>query len=427
MKDGLRGRQAEQMGASLPIMRTSSPDDAGIWSPAPGPLTGLRIVESTAFIAAPLATMSLGQLGAEIIRLDAPTGGLDYRRWPLAESGASLYWTCLNRGKRSVTLDLRNRQDRERAADLICAPGEGNGIFVTNLPLKDVLTFDALRERREDVIVVTLDGSPDGTTAIDYTVNAASGVAMMTGPGGVSGPINNAMPFWDVICGKTLALGLLAAERERRMTGRGQLIALSLSDVAMASVANVGILAEAELTGHSRARDGNWIYGTFGSDFPTADERRIMLVAVTDKQWNALVDAMGLAQPMADLARAFEADLSREEERYRIRAAIAALIASWTERRTLEQIRQTFTGTPVCWSPFNDVTQLLEQDWRASEKNDLFTRIPHPGVGPILTPDTPLRFSGHVRNGARSAPVLGADTASVLGDPAAARQPGAKA
>ena len=254
-----------------------------------GPLGGLRIVESTAFIAAPLSTMSLAQLGAEVIRLDAPEGGLDYRRYPHAPAGASLYWSFLNRGKRSVTLDLRRQEDRERAAALICAPGEGNGIFVTNLPLKGELTFEALAARRPDVIVLSLDGSPDGATAIDYTVNAACGVAMMTGPQGVAGPVNNAMPFWDVICGKTIALGLLAAERERRLTGRGQHVKLSLSDVAMAAMANVGILAEAELTGASRPRDGNWIYGTFGTDFPTSDGRAHSARRGDGKQWQALI------------------------------------------------------------------------------------------------------------------------------------------
>jgi len=79
---------------------------------AGGPLGGLRIVESTAFIAAPLATMSLAALGAEVIRLDPPEGGLDHGRWPLSERGASLYWTMLNRGKRSVTLDLRHEAGR---------------------------------------------------------------------------------------------------------------------------------------------------------------------------------------------------------------------------------------------------------------------------------------------------------------------------
>jgi len=384
-----------------------------------GPLGGLRIVESTAFIAAPLSTMSLAQLGAEVIRLDAPEGGLDYRRYPHAPAGASLYWSFLNRGKRSVTLDLRRQEDRERAAALICAPGEGNGIFVTNLPLKGELTFEALSARRPDVIVLSLDGSPDGATAIDYTVNAACGVAMMTGPQGVAGPVNNAMPFWDVICGKTIALGLLAAERERRLTGRGQHVKLSLSDVAMAAMANVGILAEAELTGASRPRDGNWIYGTFGTDFPTSDGARIMLVAVTGKQWQALIAVMGLEARMQALATAFAADLTREEERYRIRHAIAALMGEWVAARNLDEIEAAFTGTAVCWSPFRDVAQMLAQDWRASTRNPLFARIDHPGIGPVLTPASPLRFSNHdgegARGGAHPAPVLGADTAGVLG------------
>src|SRR6056297_2988057 len=88
-----------------------------------GPLAGLRIVESTAFVAAPLATMSLVQLGAEVIRLDPPEGGLDQRRRPLAPSGTSLYWSMLNRGKKSVTLDLRTDEGRATAADLICGGG----------------------------------------------------------------------------------------------------------------------------------------------------------------------------------------------------------------------------------------------------------------------------------------------------------------
>ncbi len=384
-----------------------------------GPLAGLRIVESTAFIAAPLSTMSLAQLGAEVIRLDAPEGGLDYRRYPHAPGGASLYWSFLNRGKRSVTLDLRRAEDRARAAELICAPGEGNGIFVTNLPLKKELTFEALSARRPDVIVISLDGSPDGATAIDYTVNAACGVAMMTGPQGVAGPVNNAMPFWDVICGKTIAMGLLAAERERRLTGRGQHVKLSLSDVAMAAMANVGILAEAELTGGPRARDGNWIYGTFGTDFPTSDGARIMLVAVTGKQWQALIEVMGLEARMQALATAFEADLTVEEERYRIRHAIAALMGEWTSARMLDEITAAFEGTAVCWSPFRDVGQMLAQDWRASTRNPLFSRIDHPGIGPVLTPASPLRFSNHddegPRAGALPAPVLGTDTDRVLG------------
>lgn len=144
-----------------------------------------------------------------------------------------------------------------------------------------------------------------------------------------------------------------------------------------------------------------------------------MLVAVTGKQWQALLEVMGLNERMQALATAFEADLTREEERYRIRHAIAALMGEWVAALNLDEIEAAFAGTAVCWSPFRDVAQMLAQDWRASTRNPLFARIDHPGIGPVLTPASPLRFSNHEREGARAgahpAPVLGADTGRVLG------------
>lgn len=379
-----------------------------------GPLAGLRIVEHCAFIAAPSSTMTLAQLGAEVIRLDPPGGGLDARRWPLAPSGTSLYWSMLNRGKASVMLDLRNPADAARAADLICDGGPGGGILVSNLPLPAPLRYDALRARLPDVIVATLDGSPDGSSAIDYTVHAACGAAMMSGPEDTNSPGINAVPYWDIICGQTLAMGLLTAERHRRLTGVGQQINISLSDVAMSWMANLGIVAEAELSGAARPRHGNWVFGSFGRDFPTADGRRIMLVAVTAKQWRGILSATGLKDRMADLARAFAANLDREEDRWRARAGIAALLAEWTGAHDLDAIAAAFEGKGVCWAPFRDTAQALAEDWRMSPENPIFARIPHPGVPPVLTADSPLRLSERQSPGPFPAPKPGAHSARYL-------------
>ncbi len=360
-----------------------------------GPLAGLRIVESTAFIAAPLATMSLAQLGAEVIRLDPPEGGLDYRRWPLAPSGASLYWTMLNRGKRLVTADLRTSAGRDIAADLIDDGHDGGGIFVTNLPTRGVLTPEVLLKRRPDAIVVTLDGSPDGASAIDYTVHAACGAAMMTGDPDRTGPVNNAVPYWDVIAGRTLAMGLLAAELDRRRSGRGQHMALSLMDVAMETMTNLGISAEAELTGAPRPRQGNWVYGSFGRDFATGCGRWFIVVAVTKKQWRALVQAMELTGEMAALAEAHSADLEDEHSRFELRDPIGALIQRWASARDLAAVASAFDGASVCWSPYRDSAQMLAEDPRASLANPLFQRRAHPGVPEVLTTRSPIRLSNH--------------------------------
>ena len=99
-------------------------------------LEGLRVVEGSAFVAAPLGGMTLAQLGAEVIRFDAIGGGLDYQRWPVTEEGVSLFWAGLNKGKKSIQVDLRSEAGREIITQLITQPGPDNGIFLSNFPWK---------------------------------------------------------------------------------------------------------------------------------------------------------------------------------------------------------------------------------------------------------------------------------------------------
>src|SRR5438128_605240 len=119
-------------------------------------LKGLRVVEFPAFIAAPLGGLTLAQLGADVIRVDPPGGNIDIDRWPLNAEGRSLYWASLNRGKRSVEINVRSAEGTRLLRDLITAPGEGGGIFVTNLPVSGELAYEALAKIRNDVIMVQL-------------------------------------------------------------------------------------------------------------------------------------------------------------------------------------------------------------------------------------------------------------------------------
>ena len=102
-----------------------------------GLLSGMRVIEGSAFIAAPSGGMTLAQLGADVIRFDQIGGGLDYGRWPLAPSGTSLYWTGLNKGKRSIAVDLRNKEAQELLAALVCSPSTGAGATGTRPPAGD--------------------------------------------------------------------------------------------------------------------------------------------------------------------------------------------------------------------------------------------------------------------------------------------------
>jgi 2-methylfumaryl-CoA isomerase len=282
-----------------------------------GPLSGLRVIEVSAFVAAPLAGMTLAQLGAEVIRIDPIGGNVDAGRWPVTRDGRSIYWASLNKAKQSVTLDLRTDEGTRLAQDLICAPGENAGIVVSNMPARGWLGYESLRALRQDIIVVTLTGNHDGSPAVDYTVNASSGFPVATGqPDAVT---NHVLPAWDVAAGLYLALGVLGAERQRRDTGTGQHVTLALSDVMLATVANLGYVAEVQINGTPRPPTGNDIYGAFGRDFATGDGRRVMVAAMTGRQWTAITAATGLAKRLALIEPMLDVDLRTDGGRYTAR------------------------------------------------------------------------------------------------------------
>lgn len=376
----------------------------------------MRVVEGSAFVAAPLGGMTLAQLGADVIRFDQISGGLDHRRWPLAPSGASLFWAGMNKGKRSIELDLRSEEGREIATALITAPGDGAGLFLTNFPARGWLAYDVLSARRSDLIQVSLTGNPDGTSEVDYTVNPATGFPAATGPRFMSEPLNSVLPAWDVAMGTLATTGLLAAERHRTRTGEGQEIHLALSDVAFAMVGNLGRIAEAQLGGQDQPKDGNYLYGAFGHDFETRDGRRVMIVALTPRQWSALKNATATQAAFGGLEETLGHDLDTEAGRFEGRDLIAAVLRPWFASRDLSEIRATFARTGVSWGPYQTFRQLVDEDPRASPANSMFTAVKQPGVGTYLTPGSPLDFGRTGRLPARPAPVPGQHTEAVLAD-----------
>jgi 2-methylfumaryl-CoA isomerase len=379
-------------------------------------LSGLRVVEGSAFVAAPLAGMTLAQLGADVIRFDQIGGGLDFHRWPLAAGGLSLFWAGLNKGKKSIQIDLGSPAGRELATALITAPGEEAGLFLTNFPARGWLDYNALAKRRSDLIMVALTGNPDGTSEVDYTVNPATGFPWATGPRNLAEPLNSILPAWDIAMGSLAIVGLLSAERHRRLTGKGQLVNLALSDVAFAMVGNLGRIAEARLGGHDQAKDGNYLYGAFGHDFETRDGRRVMVVALTARQWKALVEVVGIEKACRSIEHATGYDLSTETGRFEARDLIAALLRPWFASRDLATIRKQFAGTNVSWGPYQTFRQLVAEDPRCSTANPVFAEVEQPGIGTYLMPGSPLNFSAVPRLSVRRAPLLGENTDEVLAD-----------
>ena len=379
-------------------------------------LSGIRVVESSAFVAAPSGGMHLAQLGADVIRFDQIGGGIDYDRWPVTVEGRSMYWAGLNKGKRSVALDLRSDRGRELAAELICAPGDGAGIFLTNFPARGWMSYEALVERRDDLIMVNIKGNRDGSTAVDYTVNAAAGYPLVTGPNAMAWPSNHVLPAWDVICGQQAVVGLLAAERHRMLTGEGQKVEIALSDVAIGTVANLGHVAEAQINHEERVRIGNDLYGAFGRDFATGDGRRVIAVAISYRQWQNLIAAVGMESEIDQLETLLATDFRQEGNRYEHRRMIGSLLEPWFIQRTIDEVRTEFDAHGVCWGPYQTFRQLVDEDERCSLANPMFAMVDQPGIGRYLMPGSPLDFGAVPREDAMPAPELGEHTEVVLAD-----------
>jgi 2-methylfumaryl-CoA isomerase len=378
-----------------------------------GILAGLRIVEGSAFIAAPLGGMTLAQLGADVIRFDDIRGGLDSDRWPVTRDGKSIYWAGLNKGKRSIAVDLRSARGRELLGALITAPGEEAGIFTTNMPARGWLSYEELSSRRADLIALNIVGDRHGTANVDYTVNAITGFPLVTGPAGHRGPVNAVAPPWDLATAYAGAMAILAAERHRRRTGRGQRIVLPLQDMALAATSALGYIGEAVVNQADRARHGNEIFGTFGRDFRTKDGRWVMICIFSDRHVDALATAGGFQAAFARIEREHGVDLKTDAGRWTAREALVGVIEPWVASLTAAEAAAALGQAGALWSPYLSFRELA-RDRDAVQENPMFTVLDQPGIGRYPVAATPLQFGDVPREAPLPAPLLGQHTDEIL-------------
>ncbi len=379
-------------------------------------LEGLRIVEGSAFVAAPLAGMTLAQMGADVIRFDRIRGGLDNGRWPVTDKGRSLFWAGLNKGKRSLAVDMTTPRGQEVITRLICEPGDGKGIFLTNLRVRGWMDYPELKKHRADLIMMSVLGDRSGGPQVDYTVNPAVGFPAATGPEGSSEPVGHVLPAWDCITGQQAALGILAAERHRRLTGNGQLVEVALKDMALAMLGNLGIIGEVTVNGHDRPKMGNSLYGAYAQDFVCKGGERVMVVALTLRQWDNLKAATHTQALFDDLGVRLGANLSLEGVRFEHRHAITQVLKPFFDQRHVEEFQQSFNERSVTWSRYRTFAQAVANDPDISTDNPMFSMVEHPGIGTYLTPGNPIAFSDAERIAPTRAPSLGENTDEILAE-----------
>jgi 2-methylfumaryl-CoA isomerase len=302
----------------------------------------------------------------------------------VTDENRSLYWENLNRAKKSVALDLGRAEGRELLQELVRATGQ----FITNFPADGFLGHAQLAERCPGLVTVRVMGWPDGTPALDYTVNNAVGYPMMTGSG--PDPVNHVLPAWDLLSGAYAAFALLAAVRRREQTEQGCEVRVPLSDVAIGTAANLGGIAEVLYSGENRPRLGNTVYGLFGRDFVTSDGVRTMIVVVTPRHWASLVGVLELGPAIAALEQERGVSLAKDDGiRFEHRDRLFPLFEAAIGARRYPELAQALDAGGVVYSSYRTMLEAAS-DPRLVGDNPMFVSesenpsgFSYPAAGPF--------------------------------------------
>ena len=207
----------------------------------------------------------------------------------------------------------------------------------------------------------------------------------------------------------------LAAFELVAQPGEGEFISLALSDIGYATVGNLGHIGEAMVNGTERAPIGNDLYGAFGRDFATKDGRRVMVAAITSRQWKSLLDAIGGQEAMRHVEAMLGVDFSDEGQRFAARDVIAPVAARWWAPAATTRCVPRSTRL-ACWGPYQSFLEMVRDDSRCSTRNPLFEEVDQPGIGRFMMPGSPLEFRRHEREEIRPAPILGQHTDEILAE-----------
>jgi 2-methylfumaryl-CoA isomerase len=378
-------------------------------------LKDLSIIEVSSFVASPTAGLYCAQMGAEVIRVDQIGGGLDYDRYMQTADGRSLAWENLNRAKKSVALDLKNAEGRELCVELARKTGQ----LITNLPEKSFLSHTAVSAGRPDMISVRIMGWHDGRQAMDFTVNAASGYPLMTGPAEwdqeTAPPVNQVLPAWDFITGAYCAFALMAAIHHRTATGEGSELRVPLGDVAIGTVANSGALAEMLYRGGDRPRLGNAIWGALGRDFESRDGKRFMVAVLTPNQWNAMVGALEIAEPIAALEAETGVEFARSDHnRFVHREALFGIVQDAAGKLDYAELAQRLTKAGATFERYRTMFEAANDPVLVAD-NPLFGPSPaNPSGFEYPAPRSFAHLGGQPAADPAPAPYLGQHSEEVL-------------
>jgi len=374
-----------------------------------GPLAGVRVLDFTRVLAGPAASLALADLGAEVIKIEPPGTGDETRTFPPMRGGESHYFLSVNRGKRSIVIDLKSEEGLALARDLAAKCDVLVENYRPGVMDRLGLGYDTLKAVNPRLIYCAISGYGQygplkDRPSFDIVLQAMSGALAMNGePGGL--PTKLGIPLGDLVGGINGPIGILSALYERERTGKGRLIDVSLMDGLIGMLGYIAQLAF--FTGQDPARQGsqhpNLVpYGIF----PAADGS-IVIACLTPSFWGRICTSIGRAELTADPR------YDSLEKRRDARDEVNAIVSGFTKAHTVAELIEIFTAHEVPHAPILGVTEALSQP--QAKAREMVVDVEHATLGQIPIVNRPFKFD-EPQALPTAPPILGEHTAAILAD-----------
>ncbi|HUS79574.1 MAG TPA: CoA transferase [Patescibacteria group bacterium] len=372
-------------------------------------LLDVKVLDLSRVLAGPFCTMLLADMGAEVIKLEIPGRGDDSREFPPFMEGESLYYVNLNRGKRSITLNLKHPEGKRLFMNLVRRSDVLLENFRPGTMQRLGFGYETLKEVNPRLVYASISGFGQygpykSRPGYDIIGQAMGGLMSITGwPD--SPPTRAGTAIGDVLSALFCCVGILAALKVREQTGRGQSVDVSLVDSVFASLENIPQKYFVE--GHIPTRIGNRYEFIYPYDSFKAEDGWVIIGIANDAIWGRFLEASGLSYLGED--ERFNTNPKRVENH----KALNAYINVWASSRKVSEIVDLLTEHRVPSCPIYDVAQAAS-DPHIGEARGMSVKVDQPGLGPVKLQGNPVKMSETRPRPRGPAPSLGGDNAEVL-------------
>lgn len=375
-----------------------------------GALAGVRVLDLTRVLAGPFCTMMMADMDAEVIKIEVPGSGDDSRQFAPFVNGESAYYMNLNRNKKGVTLNLKNPEGKRIFLEMIKKSDMVIENYRPGTMEKLGLGYEELAKINPRIIYGCVSGfghyGPYKDRAgYDIIGQAMGGLMSTTGwPGGE--PTRTGTAMGDVLAGLSVTVGLLAALRNRDITGKGQKVDVALVDSVVASLE---IINQIYLTtGRNPERIGNRYESVYPYDSFIAKDGSLVIGCGNDKLWKKLCEVMG------DPTLAQDERYDRNPKRVQKHAEVKIIVEAWTKTKTIDEAVEIMLAAGIPAAPINTIERVTKDPHIAGAR-EMFVDLEHPKAGKLRITGSNLKLSSTPVTFRNPPPSLGQDNEAVYG------------